>query len=430
MRILIWGEIRKGNAYDVFRQLDYKTIYDELKTYCGGNYVNIGNKVWIQGIISTLDSKDNELFFYNGEESWEIINSKYDKIVYSAANMLNSAYADLIERVAKMFRKCKIPVYVIAIGAQAGSYDELTGLVKATSGCTADFLDSIYQTGGEIACRGFFTKEYLDKIATNSAVVTGCPSLFQAGRDLRIEKKDDGLKPVFNGNAPFEKLASVYADSVYIDQGDYLGYFYDMTQYNELRYLADMVSVLGETGVRLLLQGRIKCFWDIADWKRYIGNGGFNFSIRPTIHGNILSLLSGIPAVVFAADSRTREMAEFFNIPMTSSMDDYEKTDEVFHKTDYSEFNKNYSKLFDDYEKFLRKCGLVNKIDRDNTFWERELPLNRNAVDDKLKRLNERYSGLTVIEKAYVKLAKRVPSIARIKEIETVPIREQYIHEA
>ena len=36
MRILIWGEMKNGGPYDIFRQLDYKSVFTELqKEYSG-----------------------------------------------------------------------------------------------------------------------------------------------------------------------------------------------------------------------------------------------------------------------------------------------------------------------------------------------------------------------------------------------------------
>ena len=111
MKILIWGEVKNGGPYDIKRRLDYSRIYEELNENYHANCMNVGNKVWIQGLISELSTNENDLFFYNPNETWEEINSKYDKIVYSAANMFSRDYVDLIDSVASLFRKSKIPVY-------------------------------------------------------------------------------------------------------------------------------------------------------------------------------------------------------------------------------------------------------------------------------------------------------------------------------
>ena len=47
----------------------------------------------------------------------------------------------------------------------------------------------------------------------------------------------------------------------------------------------------------------------------------FNFACGSRIHGNIMPILMGIPAAICPIDSRTREMAEFFDIPMITEKD-------------------------------------------------------------------------------------------------------------
>jgi hypothetical protein len=426
MRILIWGELKNGGPYDVFRRLDYQKVYDELVDSYQANTINVGNKVWIQGIISVLSTPENELYFLDPNETWEEINSKYDKIVYSAANMLSRNYLELIDTVASIFRHSKIPVYVISIGAQANSYDEIDQLVKDTAKSVAGFMDSIYMTGGEISCRGYFTKEYLDKVARNSAVVTGCPSLFQNGEKLEIVKKDEPLLPVFNGNAPFVSLLNEYKESVYIDQDAYLNLLYDLHAYNPNRYLANSISRYGIGAVSLYLNGRIKCFYDMPEWRAFLREKKYNFSIGSRIHGTIMSILSGIPSVILPIDSRTREMAEFYHIPTIKAKDDYYCTKEVYDLVSFDEFNKGYPKLYETYSRFLRECGLVHEVNKTNAFWDRELPCNVSVVEEKRKNLKKTFENASVSKRLYFKLARKFPIIASMKETEQRFTVEKY----
>lgn len=85
-----------------------------------------------------------------------------------------------------------------------------------------------------------------------------------------------------------------------------------------------------------------------------------------------MPILSGIPALVKCCDSRTKEMADFFNIPY---IDINEKNDkhnkhlyEFYMNMDYSKFKSTFAEKFDNFEKFLKKCGLVEKINPNNKF--------------------------------------------------------------
>lgn len=408
MKILIWGELKLGGPYDVFRRLDYKNIFSELIDNCKANMLNIGNKVWIQGLISELTTEENELYFYDPQEDWDVINNKYDKIIYSAANLFCKSYINVIDNVTEIFKNSKIPIYVISVGTQAPSYDMLDQVVEETKSSVFKFMECIYSTGGEIACRGYFTKEYLDKIARNTAEVVGCPSLYQNGGNLFITKSIKYNRTLFNGNVPFSKgIYKKNPSSVYIDQDRYLRYKYDLSEDNEEQYVREIISTVGYKNTRLFLDGRIEVFYDIPEWRNYILKEGFDFSVGSRIHGNIVSLLSGIPAAIFPVDSRVREMAEFYHIPMVKNINDYYDINKLYEYIEYDDFNKNYPVIYDNYQNFLKKCGLIKKINEDNIFWGRDMPLNNDLVLNKRIRLNSQVENACLIEKMSYRLCSK-----------------------
>ena len=398
MKILIWGEIKNGGPYDIFRVLDYKNIFSELQQEYNANFMNIGNKVWIQGIVSTLSTEDNELYFYNPAETWEEINSKYDKIVYSAANMISPYFKTLIKQVADIFYNSKIPVYVISIGAQSDNYDGIELLVSQIKDETAHFIDSIYSTGGEIACRGNYTKEVLDRVASNTAQVIGCPSLYQNGRNLKITKSNKLNKIAINGNFPLNSFVfEKFPGSVYFDQDMWLRYTYNLSHNNNLQYLAEMISQRGRTATESFLYDRIKIFYDVPEWRRYLTDNKFDLSIGSRIHGNIISLLANIPSVVFTIDSRTQEIAEYYNIPTINTVSDYEHLQDLFDSLNYDDFNSCFPSKFDKYESFLIKCGLVKSVNQNNSFWSKEKPINTSLVNSNKIQLQEDYKKMKPI---------------------------------
>ena len=73
---------------------------------------------------------------------------------------------------------------------------------------------------------------------------------------------------------------------------------------------------------------------------------------------------------------------------------------EWYCETDYSTFNANFSKKFDDFEKFLQKCGLVKKINQNNPFMQRtsdgfEYPEIVNA--EHIERLSKTVSNNKIL---------------------------------
>lgn len=426
MNILIWAYNYNGGPYDIDRQLNYKTIYNELLHNFQANSMNIGNKVWIQGIISELSTYDNNIYFLDNNETWDDINSKYDLIVYSAANMFAPQYNNLISEVTRLFKNSKLPIYVISIGAQTNSFNEINDLAKSMTNTVPKFMEAIYNTGGEVACRGYFTKEFLDKVCSNTAEVVGCPSLFQNGRNLIINKKSGRLKPIFNGKVKYNQLYRYFDDSIYIDQDAFLEFVYNLNDYTNKDYIMDYIVKYGDEQIELLLNDKVKIFYDIPEWKDYIEKGNYNFSIGTRIHGNIISILSSIPSIVIPCDSRTKEMAEFYNIPMLDKVESYMDVERAYNELDYSNFNKKYPKLYDNFNYFLVKHKLVKQINNDNIYWKKKLPNNINYIDNKRQELKHIYSKLTKYDRNYYKLKNKLFKLLGMKKTRLISTMEKY----
>lgn len=385
-RILIYTNIEEIE-YAIWKPTEYSSIYREIQSERNGNWPNFANKLWLQGLVSEIYTEDNQISY--GAEKYlpEEINEQFDIMILSCANIFAVTYKELMEYYAKFFSQIHIPVYVISCGIQADSYKELDLLVEQIGDVARKFIDSIYRTGGEFSLRGYFTKEFFDRLGKNSAVVTGCPSLYQTGRDLNITKQklsEKELKPVVNGQNYmlslkfYKEIFRNYTESVYIDQDHYGMYLYDpdMRELDELSFikLSKLVKKEGYYGLRLATEGRLLYFADMPQWKRVLETEQFNFSIGARIHGNIMSILSGIPACVHAWDSRTREMAEFYDIPIVTDEEIKKKTlFEIYDEIDYSKFNLGYSKKYDLYEEFLCKCGIIrNHMNDKNLFFMNE----------------------------------------------------------
>ena len=54
-------------------------------------------------------------------------------------------------------------------------------------------------------------------------------------------------------------------------------------------------------------------FFDVPSWMNFYKN--FDFVVGPRIHGIMLALQAGVPAVCIAIDSRTKELCETMHIP-------------------------------------------------------------------------------------------------------------------
>ncbi len=206
-KILIHMDISKHGEYDIFSTPDRALFYQHVQNIRTGDCPNTGNKLWFQAIISEISTGENQLEYLERNMTSDYINTTYDMVVAPMANIFSADYADMLDKLADKFSQIKIPVYVIACGVQAGSYDELESLCDSIREPATRFISTIYRTGGEFALRGYFTKEFFDRLGFKSAVVTGCPSLYQMGRNLTVtipkSRKDKAdFKPLFNGDFP------------------------------------------------------------------------------------------------------------------------------------------------------------------------------------------------------------------------------------
>ena len=265
-KILIWRQIIPGDGVDIFAQTDYTKLTGDMDRLYNGACPNWGNKLWLQGLYSEINTPENQITFRK-DESIDYINQNFDLIIYPMANFFNVQYCSDTTELTKIFVQIKIPVYIIACGAQADSYDALDDLIEKIGAPASRFIEAIYHTGGEFCLRGHFTKEFFTKLGFPSAVVTGCPSMYQLGRNFRVDKHEvlptaQGLKIALNGRLEaFEGIMKEIPGSMFFDQDQFLKQLYE-PGYLSRKNLRFKISLFRHYGVylaELIGKGRIKC---------------------------------------------------------------------------------------------------------------------------------------------------------------------------
>lgn len=422
-RILIHMNIQKSSEYDIFNRTDYDELNLLINNKDNKSCPNFGNRLWFQGLISVIENDENVIEYYDYTMTKDYINSNYDMIIAPMANIFSLHFKDMLEPLADKFKDINIPVYVIACGVQANSYDDLDDLCRDLKEPATKFIKSVYKTGGEFALRGYFSKEFFDKLGFKSAVVTGCPSLYQLGRSLNICKKDivgEELKCVINGNLrDYERLLGNKVNADFFDQHTFYHQIYDKTYFNNADSRAFIKALVKQENLQTadwLLKGKIKLIPNMNEWRCYLKQEAYNFSFGKRIHGNIMSILSGVPAVLDACDSRVREMGEFFEIPLLSSDDvkKYHSLYEIFEICDYSKFNEHFKDKYDAYEKFCIERGIVRELNSNNRFFVNQPEIVLNETNRKtLSELSDKLRKEYVCWKGYETLLKTVRKIRK-----------------
>lgn len=433
-RILVHIPVEKDCEYDVFSSYNNDSFVNVIKEKYAGICPNVGNRLWFQGIVSAIQNDENQVDYWNSSMSKDFINNNFDLIVAPMANVFAVQFIALQETIAERFRGIKIPVYVIACGIQASSYDELDEICRQLKKPASKFISSVYDTGGEFALRGYFTKEFFDRLGYPSAVVTGCPSLYQLGRNLQITNRKvekSEFNPVLNGLPQnYKKIMSEYPNAVFLDQDVFWDEILNPACFgNELSaadWIKKMVHKYGYDVTKYLLEGRINLIPDMNQWREFIRRNHFSCSFGSRIHGNIMPLLAGIPSILECRDARTREMAEFFEIPHIFPNENSKSLYDLYVDTDYTVFNEMFVKRFNFYEEFLRNCGITSKVNVYNSFFREEkespdLAVNLEKKSELLEQLREKdglwkgYSYLLDTKRKVWKIIKSASSSQSIK---------------
>ena len=175
---------------------------------------NIGNRVFITALYKMLNTEYNSINFCQFDKDLQIcnyrkeeINEKFDAIVVTCLLFgVNSAEMVVIHNYIQALRGIKIPIYFFSLGSNVTNYSMMSVMEKKAGGIARELAELVFESGGGLVTRGYFTQEFLEHIGVRGVVPTGCQLLFQNGRGLRIEKKNisrDDFKVIFNGHFDF-----------------------------------------------------------------------------------------------------------------------------------------------------------------------------------------------------------------------------------
>lgn len=364
-KILLFTDLNKLDRR-VLEPCNYKMLWND---YCQQQGGNTGNKLFTLAVEKLLLRDDVTYQHYDRTMTKDYINHNFDIILIPMANILNPhpTVKREMEELAQFFNDIKVRTYIIGIGAQVATYDDLDKLCIEIREPATRFLSAIYNTGGECALRGEFTNEVFKTLGFNSAVVTGCPSIYQLGRNIEIKKKkieEKDFKASLNGDVLYLQEANILRylrarNVFFVDQNEFIDILYD-PEYNFT--IEQVIKKYTYDALKALTEKRVKLYYDIPTWIKFFKQQNIDFSFGSRIHGNIIALLSGTPAMVFCRDTRTREMAEFFKIPHVEKVDKHTSLYDLFCQADYEEFNSNFSTHYDAYERFYVDNDILPSI--------------------------------------------------------------------
>lgn len=296
------------------------------------------------------------------------INAEFDAVIIAASNFVN-AYQDH-SHLLSIFRRLRIPVITIGLGAQISLADKRLELSRAN----CDFFRCLADKSKSVGVRGSTTAELLHSIGIRNVEIIGCPTCFLSCRpDFSVRKRATGNPPrwLFNYERHpdfVQLLRSAIRQSVPLVL---------QTEIEELLLCQsppparkDFLSIetyYAEAGfdfdeeVLPYIRQYAKVFFDIPDWMAFARE--FDLAVGTRMHGNMLAFQSGVPAWWIRHDGRTAELIHALHLPSVSLADLTRwPLVELYKSVSLEPFNAVYPTLYANYRAFLEQNRLEHRL--------------------------------------------------------------------
>ena len=330
----------------------YESFMNSIAGNTGNSYITYslikelyGKLVPIHHIknIYTYDFEhpDNEIRYIN-EKASHVFLILQDQIRIQESYNLKLPY----QKIMKFISRLNKPVVIAGLGANSFSgFDP--DFHKKLDPELVYFLKYLSDHTIKIGIRGEFTQEVLHNIGVDNTHVIGCPSFFERGPDRRMDSLllTDISQVLLTSRLPHIKLK---LDTIMQDNHDE---DIILEKWHETQGSATESS----SGKDI---SKYHIFSSIDDWKKYISR--FRFALGYRLHGAIISINSGVPALCMNGDTRAKEMCDFLGIPHDHTLDPEEEEDvfEIYQKADFGEINRRYPKLYQNFIEFIHENNM------------------------------------------------------------------------
>ena len=274
------------------------------------------------------------------------------------------------------------------------------------------FFGYLNERATSIGVRGEATADVMAQLGLKNTAVVGCPTYFEMGAGRRVDPVDAGSsRPI--------GLTGLFAPHKAGDAHRYLQGDYEWPLIN-LAYMPDALwrardlcggrelPTDGNHIARALLEERAHFLPDIDHWRSHVG-ATCSAVIGDRLHGAILALNAGVPAIVTNRDRRSQESCEYFGVPRLDPHLAARLTKtELLACCDVDCVNELYDKRFATFRDWLASCDLTLSCTPDAALDsiqvpQQSVPVIRARLIDETKR---------IIAKVYQRELGRAPSIA------------------
>lgn len=254
--------------------------------------------------------------------------------------------------------KNKMRFIPLSIGLHTGKKGTDFRFAKATLNFLSELSEQVM-----LPCRGEYTAGMLSKQGIKNVTILGCPSLYY--------HKDENFKLIKSSQLPADPKVSTnctlypnkYSPKEVLKNfiafsEKYNGVYIEQTNFEWIDKLAN--NEIEKQHFRLF-QKNMKYFFDFSQWLEYMKQ--FDFVLGNRFHGNVMGILAGVPAFIFAHDNRLQEMCDYFKLPYAQMTEfDSKKTLQYWYdRADFAEFNNGYRERYLKFIDYFKNYGVEIK---------------------------------------------------------------------
>ncbi|CAM5772768.1 polysaccharide pyruvyl transferase family protein [Bosea minatitlanensis] len=378
-RILVISPSGEVYDHDNVRWYDYANLAAHID-----HYHNIGDAFVFDSSLKLLNfEKLDELPIDRVDPAAiDRLNAEYDYVFLRGSNYVH-AEMDWAQA-PDVLRRLRIPVIAFGIGAQA----PVSGKLELSE-ATKTVLRLIADSTASLGVRGAYSAEVLNDLGIRNVRIIGCPTAFR-NNDPNLAIRLPPLDRVRKVGVTLRReVSKTYAQDI----KRYLTFHRDLVKAMADRFEVTLMSqgeaeekklALGtpeqkaaamaalrdnawadnwylDEQVAGLYQGRMFYSDVVAEYERLVR--GLDLVLGYRLHGNLMALANGTPAIYFTYDSRTVEFADTFRIPSVDvfSGQDF-RLEEYWDQSRFDRFNAAYAQVYGQMRDFLVENGVDNKM--------------------------------------------------------------------
>lgn len=288
-----------------------------------------------------------------------------------------------LENVVPLLEHLKCPIVAMGVGAQSGQSSKL----KLSSG-SVRFWKIVSEKSASLGVRGAFTAEVLGELGINNVEIIGCPSFYRSLQPSLSFKKPTFSSSLRTGVTLNRHLNGAYTKNRYKTMAAHRRLIQESVVKTQATIFAQgereetVLSVSRDTKEQEALVTKILSnygiwtknqkianvfkssvgFLDVDEWSKFAQHN-IDWMIGFRLHGNVIALHQGIPAVFFSYDTRLAEIIEFFQLPHLD-VGDLEpfQIEQIFEASDFGPFENRYRRNYGIYRDFLNRNNVNNHL--------------------------------------------------------------------